>query len=158
MNGYNRILIDDGETSPPFNSSPTDGPPLHHKNHKNPTTGHDYVSIFKSEHPPLFPFTTRTWLCYILSTLGLLLAAGGGIGGGGILVPLYTLVLGFDPKHAIPLSNVTVFGGAIANFILNMPKRHPSVDRPCVDWDLILVMEPVTIAGALAGAIVNKVR
>ena len=77
--------------------------------------------------------------------------------GGGILVPLYTLVLGFNPKHAIPLSNVTVFGGSLANFLLNMPKRHPHADRPCVDWDLILVMEPVTIAGALAGAIVNKV-
>ena len=70
--------------------------------------------------------------------------------------PIYILVMGFSPKHAIPLSNVTVFGGAIANVLLNMPKRHPNADRPLVDWDLILVMEPLTIAGALLGAFLNK--
>ena len=50
----------------------------------------------------------------------------------------------FSPKHAIPLSNITVFGGAVANTILNMSKRHPLADRPLVDWDLILVMEPLS--------------
>lgn len=57
---------------------------------------------------------------------------------------------------AIPLSNITIFGGAIANMILNVQKRHPFADRPLVDWDLILVMEPLTIAGALLGAFLNK--
>jgi len=38
-----------------------------------------------------------------------------------------------------------------------MRKRHPLADRPLVDWDLILVMEPLTIAGALIGAFLNKV-
>ena len=85
-----------------------------------------------------------------------MIAAGGGIGGGGVLVPIYILIMGFSPKHAIPLSNITVFGGAMANTILNVRKRHPLADRPLVDWDLILVMEPLTIAGALVGAFLNK--
>lgn len=50
----------------------------------------------------------------------------------------------FSPKHAIPLSNITVFGGAVANTLLNTRKRHPLTDRPLVDWDLILVMEPLS--------------
>lgn len=78
-------------------------------------------------------------------------------GGGGILVPIYILIFEFSPKHAIPLSNITVFGGALANMILNTQKRHPLANRPLVDWDLILVMEPLTIAGALIGAFLNKV-
>jgi len=94
---------------------------------------------------------------FAFATLGLMIAAGGGIGGGGILVPIYILIFGFSPKHAIPLSNVTVLGGAIANTMLNVRKRHPVADRPMVDWDLILVMEPLTIAGALMGAFCNKV-
>ncbi len=36
-------------------------------------------------------------------------------------------------------------------------RRHPSADRPLVDWDLILIMEPLTIGGALAGSFLNKV-
>jgi len=111
---------------------------------------------FKEEHAPLFPLTSSDYTGCICATIGLMIAAGGGIGGGGILVPIYILVMGFSPKHAIPLSNITVFGGACANTFLNAKKRHPHADRPLVDWDLILVMEPLTIAGALMGAFLNK--
>ncbi len=67
--------------------------------------------------------------------------------------PLYLVIC----NTGIPLSNVTVFGGAIANMVLNTRKRHPLADRPLIDWDLILVMEPLTIAGALMGAFLNKI-
>jgi uncharacterized membrane protein YfcA len=85
------------------------------------------------------------------------LAAGGGIGGGGILVPIYILILGFSSKQAIPLSNVTVFGGALANTLYNIKRRHPNANRPLIDWDLIVVMEPPTLGGALIGANLNKI-
>lgn len=120
-------------------------------------TAHSHAPIFNENHPSLFPIKTSDYYGLFFAVIGLVLAAGGGIGGGGILVPIYILVMGFSPKHAVPLSNVTVFGGAVANVILNTSKRHPLVDRPLVDWDLILVMEPLTIAGALIGAFLNKV-
>jgi uncharacterized membrane protein YfcA len=118
---------------------------------------HEHKPVFNEEHGPLFPITNNDFIGFGCAVIGLMVAAGGGIGGGGILVPIYILVMGFTPKHAIPLSNVTVFGGAIANTLLNNRKRHPLADRPLVDWDLILVMEPLTIAGALMGALLNKV-
>jgi uncharacterized membrane protein YfcA len=108
-------------------------------------------------HKPLIPLSTNDHIGFSCAIVGLLIAAGGGIGGGGILVPIYILVMGFSPKHAIPLSNVTVLGGAVANTVLNVRKRHPLADRPLVNWDLILVMEPLTIAGALIGAFLNKI-
>lgn len=112
---------------------------------------------FSDEHKPLRPLGGNDYVGFFCATIGLVVAAGGGIGGGGILVPIYILVMGFSPKHAIPLSNITVFGGSLANTFLNTRKRHPLADRPLVDWDLILVMEPLTIAGALIGAFLNKV-
>lgn len=118
---------------------------------------HEHKPVFNEEHGPLFPLTNNDFIGFGCAVIGLMVAAGGGIGGGGILVPIYILVMGFTPKHAIPLSNVTVFGGAIANTLLNNRKRHPLADRPLVDWDLILVMEPLTIAGALMGALLNKI-
>ena len=93
---------------------------------------------------------------FAFAMLGLMIAAGGGIGGGGMLVPIYVLVLGFTPKFAIPLSNITVFGGAVTNYCMNLSKRHPDADRPLVDWDLILIMEPLTILGAVIGSYLNK--
>ena len=121
---------------------------FHHNAHKN---------VYEEIHPSLFPLSNSDKIGFIFAICGLMIAAGGGIGGGGILVPIYILVMGFSPKHAIPLSNITVFGGACANMYLNAQKRHPLADRPLVDWDLILVMEPLTIAGALMGAFLNKV-
>ena len=115
------------------------------------------LDVFEEDHAPLFPLTTSDYVGFACATVGLMIAAGGGVGGGGILVPIYILIFGFSPKHAIPLSNVTVFGGAIANTIYTTGKRHPLADRPLVDWDLILIMEPLTIAGALIGAFLNKV-
>ena len=100
-----------------------------------------------THHKDLFPLDSSDIWGTILVTLGLLIAASGGIGGGGILVPLLILVFGFSPKHAIPLSNFCIVGSSITNMWMNLEKRHPLVDRPLVDWDLILVMEPLTMAG-----------
>jgi uncharacterized membrane protein YfcA len=75
----------------------------------------------------------------------------------GILVPVYTLVLQLPIKHAITLTSVTVLGGAVANNLLNYSKRHPlHPSRHVVDWDLILMLEPMTIAGAMSGAVINE--
>merc|ERR1711904_121004 len=91
-----------------------------------------------------------------VAALGLIVAAGGGIGGGGVLVPVFIMVCSYPAKLAIPLSNVTIFGGAISNCYLNLQKRHPTVNRPLVDFDLVNVMEPLTIAGAVVGSLLNK--
>lgn len=117
---------------------------------------HRFLTVTNS-HKDLFPLSTTDYLGLFFSTLGLMIAAGGGVGGGGVLVPIFILIMRFKAKHAIPLSNITVLGGAFANAYLNLSKRHPLIDRPLVDWDLILIMEPLAIAGALIGAFLNKV-
>lgn len=108
-------------------------------------------------HKDLFPLDSSDIYGTILIALGLMIAASGGIGGGGIVVPLLILVYGFQPKHAIALSNFTILGSSLTNMVLNVVKVHPSANRPLVDWDLILVMEPLTMIGAVVGAIVGKI-
>lgn len=107
------------------------------------------LSYEPEEHKALFPLNNSDYWGIILISLGLMIAASGGIGGGGIVVPLLILVLGFQPKHAIALSNFTILGSSLTNMVLNVLKTHPVAGRPLVDWDLILVMEPLTMAGAV---------
>jgi uncharacterized membrane protein YfcA len=104
-------------------------------------------------------FGWRQALGIVFVCFGLMLAAGGGIGGGGILVPILIIVMGFSARYGVPLSNITILGGAVANNAFNVHKRHPvsTVRRPMVDYDLVLLMEPPTIAGAVFGTILNKV-
>jgi len=49
----------------------------------------------------------------------------GGIGGGGLLVPIYIMILEFGPKYAIPLSSVTILVCAwkFTNFDLIDPRK-----------------------------------
>jgi len=103
----------------------------------------------------LFPLTTMDYAGFGISAFLIMIAAGGGIGGGGVLVPTYIFILGFPPHFAIPLSNATILGSSLANCILNAKKRHPTANRPLIDWDIMLVMEPVTIAGSVVGTYVN---
>jgi uncharacterized membrane protein YfcA len=64
---------------------------------------------------------------------------------------------GFKTNIAVALSNITIVGGALVNFGFNVNKRHAHFKRPLIDWDLILVMEPATILGALIGGYFNRV-
>eukprot|EP00466_Bigelowiella_natans_P016887 jgi/Bigna1/80325/fgenesh1_pg.70_\ len=102
------------------------------------------------------PLASKETITVALAFLTVFIASGVGVGGGGILVPLYTLVLGVG-RAAVPLSNATIFGASIVNLVLYGRERHPIAQRPLVDWDLILAMEPMTIVGALVGSYLNKV-
>jgi uncharacterized membrane protein YfcA len=122
----------------------------------------DYVDDYyafeddKDGRPRLLPIETRDIAGFLLASMGVTLAAGGGIGGGGLVVPIYILVMGLSPGDAIPISSVTVFGGALASFLVNFPKRHPLADRPLIDWNLVLVMEPLVLMGALVGTMLHR--
>ena len=73
------------------------------------------------------------------------------------MIPIFLVVLNFRPHEAVPLSNATIFGGALVHFPLNMIKRHSlAPDRPVVNWDLVLAMEPATIFGAILGTYLNQ--
>lgn len=114
------------------------------------SSGRKLLASSSLPHKDLFPLDASDYWGTFLVVIGLLIAASGGIGGGGILVPLLILVYGFSPKHAIALSNFCIVGSSITNMVMNLSKRHPDADRPLVDWDLILVMEPLTMAGAVS--------
>jgi len=106
-------------------------------------------------HKELFPIDLADFLCFFVAAASMVVAAGGGIGGGGILVPLYMLFLQFRPKHAVALSNLTILGGALANTMLNVPRKDIN-GRSLIDWDIIVMMEPSTIGGTVIGSFASK--
>ena len=112
--------------------------------HENPFDNHGR-SLEESNHKNLFPLNQNDYTGLFFIIIGLMIAAAGGIGGGGIIVPILIIVFEFEPKYAIPLSNFTILGCSIMNVSLNLSKRHPNVDRPLVDWDLIMVHIIITI-------------
>ena len=118
----------------------------------------DFYSFNEDPIPPsLFPLDIRSVVGFFLASFGVVLGASGGIGGGGIVVPVFIIVSGLSPRAAIPLGSVTVLGGSLAGLLTNLKQRHPLADRPIIDWDLILVMEPVVLVGALIGSVLHRI-
>jgi hypothetical protein len=53
---------------------------------------HVHKPVYNEDHPPLFPLSNSDKIGFALTIVGLMIAAGGGVGGGGIIVPIYVLV------------------------------------------------------------------
>lgn len=86
------------------------------------------------------------------------LAAGGGLGGGALLVPIYLVVAKLEAHQAIGLSNLTICAGALASFFINVRRQHPTRPGFIINWNMVLMLEPLTVLGAMVGGYVNKVQ
>eukprot|EP00455_Lapot_gusevi_P055707 TRINITY_DN909_c0_g1_i8.p1 TRINITY_DN909_c0_g1~~TRINITY_DN909_c0_g1_i8.p1 ORF type:complete len:482 (-),score=157.73 TRINITY_DN909_c0_g1_i8:150-1595(-) len=122
----------------------------------------DMVCQYKSgagtcHRRPLFPgYNWNDFAGTILNFFGAMLAAGGGLGGGGLFVPIFILCVGLLPEEAIPLSQAMIFGGAIANMIMNSQNSHPLFPkRPLVDYSALLVLQPPMLIGTMFGVLLQ---
>ncbi|ETO18649.1 hypothetical protein RFI_18613 [Reticulomyxa filosa] len=94
----------------------------------------------------------------VLIFLGSVVAAGGGLGGGGVFIPIFILVGGYDSKSASGLSLATIFGGSIVNLVMNFLQQHPNRrHRTLADLQTILIMEPMLLAGTSIGVLLNVI-
>ncbi len=85
------------------------------------------------------------------------IGAAGGIGGGGVLVPVLMISENIGPHGAIPMSKLTIFGSALCQLALNLRKRHTlDPKRPLIDYDTTLMLEPATLLGTVYGVVLNR--
>lgn len=108
-----------------------------------------------SEWPELKP-GWRVNSAVILLFIGAAICSAGGIGGGGLFIPVFNLLLLFDPKTSAALSNFVILGGSVANLIWNLPQRHPSLPhKSAIDYDVALILQPNMLLGISIGVICN---
>jgi uncharacterized membrane protein YfcA len=108
----------------------------------------------------LFPVVSADIEAMILAFFATALAASGGIGGGGLLVPLFVLVEDFEADLASPLSSATITGGAIVGYMMYGPRWHPlfpAVQRPLIDYETVLIILPSLLTGTMIGTIFDKI-
>ena len=84
------------------------------------------------------------------------LAQAAGVGGGGIFVPCLNLLLRFSPHVSVGLSQALICGGALGALLVNTRERHPTADRPLIDFALAAFLAPAEMAGAQLGVLVNQ--
>lgn len=109
------------------------------------------------QHKDIFPMK-ESELWGMIFTFGMLWVANmGGVGGGGIVVPVGIAFFKFDPKNAIALSNFSIFLSSAMRYLLNSNKSHPLKNGTglIVDLNLACIMLPLIISGVSFGVILN---
>ncbi|XP_074579664.1 sulfite exporter TauE/SafE family protein 3-like [Curcuma longa] len=114
----------------------------------------------KTSYNPVWPPMKFGWEIVVGSMIGFFGAAFGsvgGVGGGGIFVPMLALIVGFDPKSATAISKCMIMGAAGSTVYYNLKLKHPSLDMPIIDYDLALLVQPMLMLGISIGVIFNVV-
>ncbi|CAN6588877.1 unnamed protein product [Malus baccata var. baccata] len=106
---------------------------------------------------PEMKFDWRIVVGTIIGFIGAAFGTVGGVGGGGIFVPMLTLIIGFDEKSSTAISNCMITGGAAATVFYNLRLRHPTLDLPIIDYDLALLVQPMLMLGISIGVSFNVI-
>ncbi|GAU15995.1 hypothetical protein TSUD_338660 [Trifolium subterraneum] len=113
-------------------------------------------SITDKTWPELKP-SWRLGLATLIGFLGSAFGTVGGVGGGGIFVPMLTLIIGFDTKSAAALSKCMIMGASTSSVFYNLRVRHPTKDVPILDYDLALIFQPMLMLGITVGVALSVV-
>jgi uncharacterized membrane protein YfcA len=90
----------------------------------------------------------------------LALASAGGIGGGGIVIPILLMLGDFPPYYSVPLSVTSIVGVSIVCFAIQIRRKHPNErvgHRPLIAFDVVLLLLPMALAGTVLGVLLNGV-
>jgi hypothetical protein len=107
-------------------------------------------------HQP-FRVSTKELLGMFGIMIGSALSNAGGIGGGGLLIPILLLMLKFDIHEAVPISKLMIFTGALTSFILGFKQRHPTRNAVTIDFNIPFLIVPGLLFGTMVGVPLNKV-
>lgn len=83
------------------------------------------------------------------------LSSAGGLGGGGLYVPIFNLLLGFDSKTSAALSSCMIFGGTLVNLAWYSMQRQAGGQKPLIDYQVALLCLPSVLLGISAGVMCN---
>jgi len=82
----------------------------------------------------------------------------GGIGGGGIIVPINLIFLNFAFSNAVALSKISIFAGSLIRYISETCLKSPlkgEEQKPLVDYYTAMILEPPLLAGTVLGVLIN---
>ncbi|KAJ8555378.1 hypothetical protein K7X08_012874 [Anisodus acutangulus] len=114
----------------------------------------------ESGYQHVWPEMKFGWQIVVGSIIGFLGAAFGsvgGVGGGGIFVPMLSLIVGFDAKSSTAISKCMIMGASVSTVYYNLKLRHPTINMPVIDYDLAVLIQPMLMLGISIGVTFNVI-
>lgn len=103
-------------------------------------------------------FNFRTCLAMIGAFFVCSIGVLAGVGGGGILVPMFCGFMQLPMQTAVGLSQSTICGQSTLNMYLAVQKKFPdeSWERPLINYQYLSLMLPLGLIGTLFGGVLSK--
>jgi hypothetical protein len=96
----------------------------------------------------------KEWVGTFVFVVFMMVANVGGIGGGGVAIPLVMTFFNLSMKPAVAIASFSIMMSTIARFLFNFKERHPDKRDACsIDYGLTIVMMPLNLIGSLIGAL-----
>lgn len=109
-------------------------------------------------HKNVFPANALEIGGVILLPLLLGFANNGGVGGGGLIIPVCIAMFGFNTIQSIALSNFVIFVGAIVRYLgFSIKQDHPEKPATIVDYNLVAIMLPLVLCGSFVGVMISNI-
>ncbi|GMN19708.1 hypothetical protein TIFTF001_042718 [Ficus carica] len=100
------------------------------------------------------PVILAGFLCFVAASI----SSAGGVGGGGLFIPILTIITRVDLKTASSFSAFMVTGASIANVVCNLAAAIPRFGgKTLIDFDIALLSQPSILLGVSVGVICNVV-
>ncbi|EAR87541.1 sulfite exporter TauE/SafE (macronuclear) [Tetrahymena thermophila SB210] len=106
-------------------------------------------------HDSLWPPSVLDVITYLLIPVVVGIGNVGGLGGGIVKVPMLMLMLNYQTKVATFISYCILFGSCLANSTLLIFKKHPLLDKPIIDYNIVLMINPMVLLGTNIGIFLN---
>jgi uncharacterized membrane protein YfcA len=116
---------------------------------------HNACSQGNCVHKSLFPLDSTEILgtCLIFLMSGL--AGATGIGGGALYVIFFVVLFGYNASNSVAFSQFTIMGTTIIAVLIKVFMRHPTKNKPLIDYDIIIVIIGPLLAGTTIGVAAN---
>nr|ACI15920.1 hypothetical protein [Bodo saltans] len=106
-------------------------------------------------------FSRNAFLALIFTILICAVAVVAGLGGGGILVPMFAALIEMPLIAAVGLSQAAICGQSAFNMIYQvtktMPTQTPNEVRPLINYQYLAILLPLSLIGTLLGSLGGRV-
>jgi hypothetical protein len=106
-------------------------------------------------HKGVFPPYASEYVGILVLPILLAFANVGGIGGGGLIVPITMALFQFTMKSSIVISGFTIFTGAVVRFFYQWNNKHPKKNSTIIEYNIVIVMMPMVLVGSFVGVLLN---
>ncbi|OMJ74083.1 hypothetical protein SteCoe_27066 [Stentor coeruleus] len=83
------------------------------------------------------------------------IANASGLGGGSLMTIIMITIFNFSVAHGVALSQITVFAGTLLGTLMRLHLRHPTRDRPAIDYEFLLIIIAPLLFGTTLGVLLS---